>query len=434
MAVLGRSVLRRARQAQWARAICGGIGVAALALALAIERGASLGNGEALGLAALLGLLAVGAWVRSETVESRDVLQRVDQRLHLAGAFLAAHESCARTPESPVAQLGAARLLQRIRPGQAIEAAVPHTLGFVVLPLIGLLVLVQTVQSRDGRRELAGRRNVEVGTVADQIGDIADSGAETLTEEQRAELAEVEQKAREAAQQAADESLDSLEERAAAIEDWRQEMRKIADELEALAREAPSGSKVADDLSEASAAAAALAMDASSPDVPTPGDSTGPEGLAGQGAQQGAVAGEAEGGGSGSPTDSSSDSSTDSFSGEVGVGEPAMAAWEDSGPPGDAPLSQAAEPRGEGIEPAPGTVPPSRTVARPSEEGAGSGLPGQIAGAVPPSEGLPGESAAPSDRFESGEERPRAAEEVLPVRPWWSGRDDAIVRAWLARQ
>ncbi|MFT6830592.1 MAG: hypothetical protein ACJAZN_000746, partial [Planctomycetota bacterium] len=316
MATMGRSVLRRATQAHYARATCGALGTFALAFACAVGRGASLGSFEAVGLAALLGLLTFAAWVRSETVSSRDVLERVDRRLHLGGAFLAAQESCERTPGSAVAQLGAARLLLRVRPSQVMEAAVPHTLGFVILPLLGLLVLVQTVQSRDARRGRAGFMNIQVGAIAAGLGNVAVEHGATLTDEQRETLAEIQKKADAAAKLAADSSLGQEPEGDST--DFREVLSEVADELNELAEEAPSGSGLADDLSDAAASAEALAMDAGAMEASAvetsavdPSASASPsESSESQGAEAGEAeagdgqfAGNAPGNGSGAPGD-----------------------------------------------------------------------------------------------------------------------------------
>lgn len=429
IATISRSVLRRAKHAHFSRAICGALGTFTLAIAFALERGSRLGDPEVLLLAALLALATFYSWVRSENIEAREVLERIDQRLHLAGAFLSAHESCAHSPNSTLVQLGAAKLLQRVRPGQALEAAVPHTLGFVVLPLLGLLVLVQTVQLRDARDSRARNVTVEVGTVADHLADIERMNRDALSAMQREELARIQAAAKTAAQDAADQFLERSPETSSADEqprqDWREQLRSVADDSDRLAAEAQPGSDLAQQLADVAAEAEALAME-SSPSEP----SSSLEAEAGEGR----FAGSEEGSGGG-------DAALDA----------ALDAAFDPGPAG----------REEGAIETAG-LPQASASGDPTDSDGGGDVAQGASQVV--SESAP-QGAVVADAGSDGGERPRNGllrpidepddldEQLTPHRTpvavggpgseeaealtggsrWWSDRDDAIVRAWLSK-
>ena len=432
---ISRSVLRRAKHAQYARAICGALGAFTLTIACALERGSRLGDAEVLILAALLSLAAFASWVRSERIEARTVLERIDERLHLSGAFLSAHESCEKTPDAPLTQLGAAKLLQRVRSSQALEAAVPHTLGFVALPLLGLLVLVQTVQVRDARQSEASLVTVEVGTVADHLEDIERMNRASLTEMQRRELAEIQRAAEVAAEDAAQQFLDQTpadqSQKVGGQDDWREQLRSVADDLDQLASEARPGSEFAEQLADAAAQAEALAMD-SEPQEASPAEAE---------AGSGRFAGSEEGTGGG---DSSFDMGSAMGPGEESGGpevndpgglgsaevDPSLSAPElagsnaAQGPDGGAAKGEGAAANGELLQ---GTAPLS----------AGDGERSKVGVLRPIQEGAERATSRSDESDPDGAldaRVPDEAEELLDRSQWWLDRDDAIVRAWLAKR
>ncbi len=441
---ISRSVVRRAKHAHYARAICGALGTFTLTVALALVRGSMLGDGEVYVLATLLAVASFVAWVGSERIESRTVLRRIDERLHLGGAFLSAQESCAHSPDSSLAQLGAAKLLQRVRPNQALEAAVPHTLGFALLPLLGVLALVQTVQVLDARRSTAGRVTVEVGTVADHLGDIERMNRAALSEMQRQELAAIQQAAAAAAKDAADQFLDGDPKAGRPEpeqqEHWREQLRSVADDIDRLASTAPAGSELAEQLSDVAAEAEALAMDSG------PQDAFPAEAKSGEGR----FAGSEEGTGGG---DSSFDTGAGSKEGEAGGGDvegmdkagPADLAMVDGGMVDGGGADEAAlldVPAGKGEagastgEGAPsGGANGQVAKAELQESASGEGRPrvGVLRPAEPVGDAVrePGGAAAPGAGGDPVEDE---AEALLDRSRWWSDRDDAIVRAWLAKR
>jgi hypothetical protein len=434
IASMSRSVLRRATHAHYARAICGALGTFALTVAFALMRGSRLGDAEVYLLAALLALATLASWIRSERIESRAVLQRIDERLHLAGAFLSAHESCATSPGSPLTQLGAAKLLQRVRPSQAMEAAVPHTLGFVVLPLLGLLAVVQTVQVRDARRSTAGRVTVEVGTVADHLHDIERMNREALSAMQRAELAEIQRAAEAAAKNAAEQFLDGApKEELDPKEHWAEQMRSVADDLDELASQVPQGSDLAEQLASAAAEAEAVAMGSEPQDVDASASSPEESSSAEAESGDGRFAGSEEGAGGG-------DSSYDV--GATTAGDLLADAAED--------VVEVEPGGGDAIEPTSGMGGPGKEES--AEESAGEPA-GQVAAADsaaltsgedrrrvgvlkgPPSQERPALAAGlPAEDRAAADPAPDEAEELLDRSQWWADRDDAIVRAWLAKR
>ncbi|MEM9802959.1 MAG: hypothetical protein AAGA20_21725, partial [Planctomycetota bacterium] len=188
---LARRVTKRAREAHVARAICGGIASAALVLALVVFDGGTIEDPDALVLAAFAGALAFFGWRASEHLETDAIVRRVDDVLELGGEFVAAYESDRERKASRVAQLGAARLAGSLRRTDAMEAAIPHTLGFVALPLVGLAAIILAIGARDaGDREAAGASARSL-FLAGEVAALVDDEPEELTEELRDEIERV---------------------------------------------------------------------------------------------------------------------------------------------------------------------------------------------------------------------------------------------------
>jgi len=249
---LTRTVAARARQAHSARAVCGATAAACIVLGCIVQRGGSVDDPGALILAAIVGGLAYFAWRLSRSVAAGDIACRVDDELGLRGAFVAAYETERERPNSAVAQLGAARLVACVRRRDAMEAAIPHTVGFVALPFLALagLLFVIEASDRDARAESAGtlaalKLSATIGQIADRQGAALDGG-------QMDQLEQAAQAAAGAAGQGAEQQ--------------RRDLGDVAERLDELAREAPPGSELAEALSRAAARAEAAALDAEGDD------------------------------------------------------------------------------------------------------------------------------------------------------------------------
>lgn len=248
VAAITRGAVRRARQALVARAVCGGLGAATLALALSVQCGVPLASPEGLVLATLVGVLAFAAWVRSEPLWAGGVVQRVDDALELRGELRAAHESVLQRPDSKLAQLGAARLLAAIPRRRMLEAAVPQTACFVALPLVSALWLVLAVDGHDSRQASRFDARTQTLALAQGVAGALDRHGEDLTEAQRAAVT------------AAANELSTAA--AGPGADHSQAMRDAAETLDNIARSAPAGSEIAQALADAAARAEAAGVDA----------------------------------------------------------------------------------------------------------------------------------------------------------------------------
>lgn len=262
---LTRKVAARARQAHSARAVCGATAAACIVLGCIVHRGGSVDDPEALILAAIVGGLAYFAWRLSRSVAAGDIACRIDDELGLRGAFVAAYETERERPGSAVAQLGAARLVACVRRRDAMEAAIPHTVGFVALPFLALAGLLFAIEAngKDARSESTG--TLAALRLSARIGQIADRQGAALDDMQMDQLEQAAQAAAGAAGQSAEQQ--------------RSDLADVAETLDELAREAPPGSDLAEALSRAAARAEAAALDA---DADADGDGSDGDDGAGQ--------------------------------------------------------------------------------------------------------------------------------------------------------
>lgn len=368
-----RAVARAARQATHARAVCCALGAALLTLALVVGSGHALGDPEGIALAVGIGLLAGASWVASVGVDPDGVARRLDQGLELDGALLAAYENAMR-PERPMAELGAERIVDRECWSLAQQVAVPHYAGFLAVPLLGAAALLQTVAAADARGAQAVLELRQVRGVASGVEQALSAHAGELGEDELAALGAALAAAREASSdgELAGEAMDS-----------------VADTLGDLAAELPPDSEAARELRELALRAEVLGVgtEEATEAAPAGSDELGPRdsGPETPGEQ---VSGAGEGG-----------------SGDIGPDE----AESSRGAPDEGPGGAAAA---GGPEEASGGAAPSVGESDTTQE-AQAGLPGPDGGTAAADAGPP--SSASSAR-------------------WWSERDDALVRRWLARE
>lgn len=262
---------RRARQAHAGRALCAGIASVSTVLSLAILGGASLDDPELIVLAAFIGILAFVGWIHSERTDEHSIVCRIDDRLHLGGGFVAAFENAALDRMRPVAELDAYLMLQRAPRWRIRDAAVPHVVGFVALPIAALALLVGAIRHLD--REAAGERELQQSAraLAGKARGVLAS-TEGLAAEELAELIG---------------SLDAAR-NASSGEETRDAMREVAQSADALAEAGPLRPELREMLDLlAFEAEAAAAGDETEPDGGAPAE--GPSETAGASAPSGGV-------------------------------------------------------------------------------------------------------------------------------------------------
>ncbi|MEM1452580.1 MAG: hypothetical protein AAGI22_25985 [Planctomycetota bacterium] len=403
---LTRFVAARARQAHMARALCGGLASAVLVLTCAVRSGSSIGDPDALLLAVVVGSMAYFGWRLSRSVATATIARRIDRELRLGGAYVAAYETERDRPDSRVGQLGAARLAERIRRRDALEAATPHALGFVVLPMLALAALVAAVHAREAADRLASSGAARSIGLASALERIARDEASAMSEPGRGDIQQV---AAQAASAAASSSQD----------EHRREMADIAEELDRLAREAPPGSDLAEELARAAALAEAASIDID-------GEPEGDPAAAESGASEADAADDAPSG----DEDGASTASGETPPGEFQSAGEGVARAEDRG----------TEDRGHGA---------TGTEADPAATGDGAGRadggteapPGQAGGAAdePASVGPDDREAdasagaAAGVRSDGPADGPAETRTVGEVR-WWAPHDDGLVRRWAERR
>lgn len=229
-----RALARAARQAVQARAVCCGLGASLVTLALVIGAGHGLRDLEGVALAALVGTLAGAAWIAAVRVEEASIARRLDRGLDLEGALLAAYENAAK-PERPMAELGAERIVDRECWSLAKQVVVPHYAGFLAVPLIAAVALLQTVAAADARGVRADLELRRVRGVASGVERALSAHAGALGEEELAALGAALAAARDASSDGggAGDAMDV-----------------VSETLEDLAAELPAGSDAARELRE----------------------------------------------------------------------------------------------------------------------------------------------------------------------------------------
>lgn len=242
---LHRAVVSRARQGYAAQALCAAIGAGALSVSLGVLGGQGLEDLDLYVLASLLALSTFLAWRHATPLSASAAARRVDEGLSLGGAYVAAFEANSADQPSVMSELGAQRVLTRLRRREAVEVAVPHTVSFVAVPLLALALLAVSVGLEESSGSTAGGDRARTYAFSADLASLAREGAVPMDEA-----------AREAIQRAADAAVAS-----ASSKQRPQEMRDLAEELEALALEAPHGSQLAEALARAAAAAESVALE-----------------------------------------------------------------------------------------------------------------------------------------------------------------------------
>ncbi|MEL6428983.1 MAG: hypothetical protein AAFU73_14530 [Planctomycetota bacterium] len=191
---LVRVCARRARLAHRGRALCGAAGAALLVLALCALGGRALGDGEALLLSALVGLLAFVAWSRSARFDEDEVAATLHRAFPGAG-LLASYERAADGERSPLSELAAFRAYRSVPAEGARAATCPAAVPFIALPVAATLALVLGVEARDARARVeAGAATVEafargLGNAQRTLAPVLDAPARDALERMAAQVA-----------------------------------------------------------------------------------------------------------------------------------------------------------------------------------------------------------------------------------------------------
>jgi hypothetical protein len=148
-----------------------------------------------------------------------------------------------------MSELGAERLLGKVRRREVVEAATPHTVGFAALPFGAVALLVVCVGMGDSSGRPGQGDRARSFALSSDLSALARDGAEQMDDA-----------AREGLERAAAAAA------GAAAGSGSEEMREVAEELEALALEAPPGSELAEALSRAAAAAESMSLEAGAED------------------------------------------------------------------------------------------------------------------------------------------------------------------------
>ena len=156
-----------------------------MTLALVIGAGHGLGDLEGGALAVLVGALAGTSWISAVRVEEASIALRLDRGLELDGALLAAYENAV-GPERPMAELGAERIVDRECWSLAKQVVVPHYAGFLAVPLIAAVGLLQTVAAADARGVRADLELRQVRGVASGVERALSAHAGALGDEELA--------------------------------------------------------------------------------------------------------------------------------------------------------------------------------------------------------------------------------------------------------
>ena len=370
---LNRAVSARVRQGHMARGICAALAAAATTVSLAVMEGHPLEDEGLLLLMVLVAALTFTAWRGAHRLTGAMVAARVDGALGLKGAYESAVEAARHEHPTVLSELGAERVAAAVSRRSAVEAAVPHTVSFVALPLLSSALLVAAVGAQDSEGAGAYGERARSFKISNDLTALARDGAMPM-----------DAAAREAIQRAASAAAAA----GGSPGSRQQDMREVAEELEELALDAPPGSDLAEALARAAAAAEALALED----------------------------------GHGEPVDeragATSDAELDAEGAPGEVRTEGALAEASGGEAGDA--AGADGTRAEGA----GTTDAGATAARSGDEDAGGGD-GRGTGASGRSEGGGGVAAASAED--------RATRTTMGAR-WWDVRDAGIVSRWVALQ
>ena len=204
-----------------------------MTLALVIGAGHGLGELEGVALAVVVGALAGASWITAVRVEEASIARRLDRRLELDGALLAAYENAV-APERPMAELGAERIVDGECWSLARQVVVPHYAGFLAVPLIAAVGLLQTVAAADARGVRADLELRQVRGVAKGVERALSAHAGALGEEELAALGAALAAARDASSDS-DGASDAMDAVAETLEDLAADCRPAPTRLASCA-------------------------------------------------------------------------------------------------------------------------------------------------------------------------------------------------------
>ena len=372
---------RAVRFAHGAEALLVGLGAALTTLAAAGFQGIHPTERDILIVATVTGAAVGLTWALSNRITLERVADRVDRRMRCEGALVASWEHAART--EPMARLLAKHVLHRTPSRRWVQFAIPNSMPWVVAPLLGGILLAQSIphphdarigrgdpiellRGFQGHLDRAKEAGLESGASMDGTQDL---DAETLRD-----LMHSSQSGRRVVP---DQS---------AMESWLEEASGLLPRL-------PPGSQAREEFEQAMALgeAAALALDRTGRDVDVP------DVLDGDPLK--------------SPADREGESRIAS-DGDLGA----------EGPPG--PSHEVAPGSDSGSSDSEPGVPGQDLGTGSDPEVAGGGRDGTMSGLIPPN-GVPNPDPTVSS---AGSER------GLTERRWWSDRDASLVRRWVELQ
>lgn len=233
---LVRRAWRAARLARTAEAVLLGLGAGLLAAAGAVASGGA-GGAATWGPAALAALPMGIAWLVEMRPRTGAIARRVDLRLRLGGALVAAWE----VEEGRAGGLGrllGEQLRQRLTPAAVLRAAIPNSTPLLAAPLLGFAALAAALEQRPAPLDpLAGTDEVLAG-VSSAMEEAVDAALDGLgdgevSSEQADRTRELADQARGLAHRA--ESMGRDEE---LREEVAQQVGELARDLERAARDA----------------------------------------------------------------------------------------------------------------------------------------------------------------------------------------------------
>jgi hypothetical protein len=190
VAPLLRRAQRAVRLARLSESALLGATALLLVLAATVISGGDLARPQPWGAAGLCAVLTAITWWLEKRPTSGPVAARVDRRLGLGGGLVTAFEAETGPEEAhtPLARLLSSRLLRRLSGRQVLSAALPLSLPFAALPILGAGVLALTLEgSRPAVAapwlgEISGPLLVELGRAHGLIAGAGEGMAELSPE------------------------------------------------------------------------------------------------------------------------------------------------------------------------------------------------------------------------------------------------------------
>ncbi|MEW6071632.1 MAG: hypothetical protein AB1726_03420, partial [Planctomycetota bacterium] len=146
--------------ARWGESVLVGAGALLTTLAAAAAGPAGGGRGEILAVALLGGLFAAATWRLAHRIDARSIARRLDRRLRHHGALFTAWEAEKMREDSPLVRLLCARVLERLRMGEAVRAIAPPLAAPLAAPLLGALLFALALDARPASPAGRGREPV----------------------------------------------------------------------------------------------------------------------------------------------------------------------------------------------------------------------------------------------------------------------------------